>query len=138
VRMYQDADNKIKWSLFQSPNTGLTFDPAGNLAVTGNMSASHFVGDGSLLTGLSASALPASATLQGNAFNGANQLVQLDASGKLPGSVFSGKAALLAGDQTFTGANTFAVSPTVPAPAAATSAANKDYVDTQTGGLAAT
>ena len=56
-----------------------------------------------------------SVTKQGNAVNAPNGLVLLDGSGKLPVSVFSGGAALLASTQTFTGSPTFASSVTFSA-----------------------
>ncbi|MCM2267526.1 MAG: hypothetical protein NDI60_07085 [Elusimicrobiales bacterium] len=71
-----------------------------NVYIVGFSSATRFFGDGSGLTNVTAgqtadevtvhstngqlSAMASSVTLQGNAFNGADQLVKLDAAGKLP------------------------------------------------------
>lgn len=65
-----------------------------NFDITGTGTAGFFVGDGSGLTNLNAteitsgtlndSRLSANVTLQGNTFNGANELVQTDNLGRLP------------------------------------------------------
>lgn len=82
-----------------------------------DLSTFQFVADGvSLnLSGTTFSAKASSVTLLGNSFNGANQLVQLDGTGKLPaidGSQLTNLpstegGAVLASTQSFTGGNTF-------------------------------
>lgn len=67
---------------------------AGNINISGTLIAGTFSGSGGSLTGLNASniatgtlgdaRLSSSVTLQGNTFNGGNQLVQLTAGGLLP------------------------------------------------------
>jgi|GEM_PF-3622896 hypothetical protein len=92
---------------------GVSFDGSANI----NIATTSYLADGvSLaLTGATFSAKPSSVTLQGNTFNGASQLVKLDALSKLPavdGSQLTNLpstsgGAVLASTQTFTGANTF-------------------------------
>ncbi len=74
--------------------TQLTLDTGGNANLVGTLTAAGFSGSGAALTSLNASnlssgtvantRLSASVTLQGNSFNAASQLVQLNASGELP------------------------------------------------------
>ena len=92
---------------------GVSFDGSANI----NIATTSYLADGvSLaLTAATFSAKSSSVTLQGNTFNGASQLVKLDALSKLPavdGSQLTNLpstsgGAVLAATQTFTGANTF-------------------------------
>jgi hypothetical protein len=93
---------------------GVSFDGTANINIA---TTSYLADEVSLaLTGATFSAKSSSVTLQGNTFNGANQLVKLDALSKLPavdGSQLlnlpsTSGGAVLASTQTFTGGNTFA------------------------------
>ena len=59
------------------------------------------------------SANTSSITLQGNTFNGANQLLQLNASSDVPDANLSSNVPLLNATQTFTGQNTFSNAVTI-------------------------
>ncbi|MFO0862819.1 MAG: tail fiber domain-containing protein [Candidatus Saccharibacteria bacterium] len=125
-------------SLRTSGANRLTISPTGSAVFTSTVTATQFFGNGAGLTNLDANnitagtldsaRLPGAVTLQGNTFNGADQLVQLNALGYLPtlngGNLTSLNAsfvtsgtladarltanvALLDANQTFIGTNAF-------------------------------
>ncbi len=131
-------NDPFSMSLRTNGTDRLTISPTGAAAFSGNVTAPFFFGNGSNLSNLDAgqittgtlsnARLSNSVTVQGNTFNGADQLVQLNSLGYLPtlnggnltslnasfvtsGTLsdarLSGNAALLDNTQVFTGAKTF-------------------------------